>query len=289
MSTFKDGRTLSLRWCFVVVVVLLAVATPTRQGTCGEPDQGDTEYSIVLLDEPIIVGSDGSTQTLEDPTKDEKKGEDGLYEVVPGDCLWDIAGRFLGDPTRWREIYEANRDKIDNPNLIYPGQKFVIPGGKDAVASAGQSGGGGGGGSASPGGQAPAGSGAFNECKPVNGYSVSSPFGMRKHPITGEYKMHEGIDLSVGGGTPIHATGNGRVIQAEWSGGYGNVVKVQHADGTITIYAHCKGFNCKKGDEVKAGQQIATINSTGMSTGNHLHFEVVKGGSKKNPADYFKF
>lgn len=112
---------------------------------------------------------------------------------------------------------------------------------------------------------------------------ISSEYGMRTHPIYGTRKMHTGIDIAAGGGTPLKSLGPGKVIYAGWNDGYGNLVKIQHDNGYETFYAHCRGFNVRVGQRVGQGTQIATVNSTGASTGNHLHFEVRKNGQHMNP------
>ena len=120
----------------------------------------------------------------------------------------------------------------------------------------------------------------------------SSGFGMRTHPINGQYQMHTGIDINSGAGTPIHATGNGVVESASWRGGsassgYGNCVIINHGFGYKTLYGHCKEVLVRPGQKVVRGQQIATVGSTGYSKGNHLHYEVMVKEQKVNPALYF--
>lgn len=112
---------------------------------------------------------------------------------------------------------------------------------------------------------------------------ISSEYGYRIHPIYGTRKFHTGIDVAAAGGTPLKSLGPGRVTYAGWNDGYGNLVKIQHDNGYETFYAHCRGFNVRVGQRVGQGTQIATVNSTGASTGNHLHFEVRKNGQHMNP------
>ncbi len=116
-------------------------------------------------------------------------------------------------------------------------------------------------------------------------YSVTSPYGMRKHPILRKYKMHTGIDIGANKGNSIVAANKGTVIMAHYdkSGGYGNMVVIDHGAGITTLYAHASKLCVKVGDEVKAGAVIAKVGSTGLSTGNHLHFEVRVNGETKNP------
>ena len=119
---------------------------------------------------------------------------------------------------------------------------------------------------------------------PINGARLSSSFGMRKHPILGYNKMHRGTDFAAPSGTPIMASGSGIVTRARWCGGGGNCVKIKHNSTYQTIYAHMKNFakGVKEGRKVKQGQIIGYVGSTGLSTGPHLHYEVIVNGKKVN-------
>ena len=119
---------------------------------------------------------------------------------------------------------------------------------------------------------------------PINGARLSSPFGMRKHPIDGFNKMHRGTDFAAKEGTPIMASGDGIVVRAKWCGGGGNCIKIKHNSTYQTIYAHLKNFasGIKSGVRVKQGQIIGYVGSTGKSTGPHLHYEVIENGKKIN-------
>ena len=119
---------------------------------------------------------------------------------------------------------------------------------------------------------------------PINGARLSSSFGMRKHPILGYNKMHRGTDFAAPSGTPIMASGSGTITRARWCGGGGNCVKIKHNSTYETVYAHMKSFakGVKEGRKVKQGQIIGYVGSTGMSTGPHLHYEVIVNGKKVN-------
>ena len=119
---------------------------------------------------------------------------------------------------------------------------------------------------------------------PINGARLSSSFGLRKHPILGYNKMHRGTDFAAPSGTPIMASGSGTVTRARWCGGGGNCVKIKHNSTYETIYAHMKSFakGIREGRKVRQGQIIGYVGSTGMSTGPHLHYEVVVNGKKVN-------
>ena len=119
---------------------------------------------------------------------------------------------------------------------------------------------------------------------PINGARLSSPFGMRKHPIDGFNKMHRGTDFAAPMGTPIMASGNGVIKKAGWCGGGGNCVVIKHNSTYQTVYAHMSKFakGIRKGTRVKQGQTIGFVGSTGKSTGPHLHYEVIVNGKRIN-------
>ena len=119
---------------------------------------------------------------------------------------------------------------------------------------------------------------------PINGARLSSPFGMRKHPIDGFNKMHRGTDFAAPLGTPIMASGDGIIKKAGWCGGGGNCVVIKHNSVYQTVYAHMSKFASKirNGVRVKQGQVIGYVGSTGKSTGPHLHYEVIVNGKKIN-------
>lgn len=127
---------------------------------------------------------------------------------------------------------------------------------------------------------------SFLLVNPVTNCRISSGFTLRRyHPILKKYRAHLGIDYAAKTGTPIMAAGDGRVIFAGTTSGYGNLTKIQHADGFVTLYAHQRNFKTgiKKGSSVKKGQLIGYIGTTGLSTGPHLHFSLYKDGVAINP------
>ena len=119
---------------------------------------------------------------------------------------------------------------------------------------------------------------------PINGARLSSPFGMRKHPIDGFNKMHRGTDFAAPMGTPIMASGNGIIKKVGWCGGGGKCIVIKHNSTYQTVYAHMSKFasGIKNGVRVKQGQTIGYVGSTGKSTGPHLHYEVIINGKKVN-------
>ena len=116
---------------------------------------------------------------------------------------------------------------------------------------------------------------------PLDSYVITSKYGWRRNGT----EFHTGIDYANSVGTPIHASEDGIVTSAKWSGNYGYLVKVQHSGGFETYYAHCSRFNVEVGDEVKQGDVIAYVGSTGRSTGPHVHFEIRYEGKYMNPED----
>jgi murein DD-endopeptidase MepM/ murein hydrolase activator NlpD len=121
--------------------------------------------------------------------------------------------------------------------------------------------------------------------KPIADGQLRSGFGYRRHPILGYSKMHTGVDWSNRIGTPIMAAGNGAVIKSEWDSGYGRRIEVQHANGYVTAYSHLSAFarGISPGARVRQGQVIGYVGSTGLSTGPHLHYEVVVNGHFVDP------
>ncbi len=119
---------------------------------------------------------------------------------------------------------------------------------------------------------------------PISGdFRVTSGFGMRNDPFTGMLARHEGLDFTAAAGTPILAAADGVVTRSGWEDTYGNIVEITHAEGFMTRYAHISKRHVTEGQQVKRGQRIADVGSTGRSTGPHLHYEVFRGGRVLNP------
>ena len=122
---------------------------------------------------------------------------------------------------------------------------------------------------------------------PVSGYTITSPFGMRTHPILGTQRMHNGIDMACNQGTPIYATRAGTVTVASYqAGGAGYYVSINHLDGFASIYMHMTNYVVSAGQSVSQGQLIGYVGSTGLSTGPHLHFGISYAGTYVNPLAY---
>jgi hypothetical protein len=121
-------------------------------------------------------------------------------------------------------------------------------------------------------------------------YNISSEWGMREHPITKKMKMHSGIDLKAETGTEVLATADGTVVKLDFSGegkGYGRLILIQHDNIYSSVYAQLSAFNVQIGDKVNQGDVIGYVGSSGLSTGPHLHYEVIENGKRVNPVNFF--
>ena len=129
--------------------------------------------------------------------------------------------------------------------------------------------------------------GSSAECNtlkiPVSGAILTSSYGNRANPITSVKELHKGMDFAAQKGTGIACAAAGKVVLVKTSPTYGKYIKVDHGSGLVTLYAHCNSIIKKEGDVVRKGETIATVGSTGQSTGNHLHFEVILNGKNLNP------
>jgi len=128
----------------------------------------------------------------------------------------------------------------------------------------------------------------YLEGRPITWGWLSSKYGYRSDPFTGKRTWHAGVDLAGKDGSDIISVAGGVVTYAGERYGYGNLVEVDHGDGLITRYAHCKTIKVKVGDVVQKGQVVALMGSTGRSTGPHVHFEVIRNGKSENPETYIK-
>jgi murein DD-endopeptidase MepM/ murein hydrolase activator NlpD len=118
---------------------------------------------------------------------------------------------------------------------------------------------------------------------PVEFRRISSGYGLRMHPILGTMRKHQGTDYAADAGTPVRAIGDGVVIHAGWSNGYGNEVEIRHANGFVSRYGHMRRLYVHGGQRVTQKQTIGEVGSTGLSTGPHLHFEVLVNGTSRDP------
>lgn len=121
---------------------------------------------------------------------------------------------------------------------------------------------------------------------PLDWYILTSPFGLRVHPILGYERMHEGVDLACNAGSPIYASRSGLVTTAEWDDACGNYVVINHLDGYMSIYMHMTNYAVSAGEYVTQGQVIGYVGDTGLSDGDHLHFGIAYNGTYVNPMEY---
>jgi murein DD-endopeptidase MepM/ murein hydrolase activator NlpD len=121
---------------------------------------------------------------------------------------------------------------------------------------------------------------------PLDNATLTSDFGMRTHPVLGGRRNHKGIDLAQPSGTPVYATADGVVGKAEWFSSYGNYIQIEHGGEMQTRYAHLSGYAVAAGEQVRKGQLIGFVGSTGRSTGPHLHYEVRVAGAAVDPTPY---
>lgn len=120
----------------------------------------------------------------------------------------------------------------------------------------------------------------------VSGKRISSAYGSRVHPLTGRRTFHDGVDIAAAYGNGVYAFTAGRVVEAGWNGGYGNCILIDHGNGLKTRYGHLSKIYVRRGQKVGTGDKIGAVGSSGVSTGPHLHFEVIKNGKTKNPLNY---
>jgi len=210
--------------------------------------------------------------------------QDGIFhKIKSGDTLASIAKKYGIAAER---IREANGDAALNPFIA--GKEIFLPGARPEATDAAEapitsstttrSGAS----SAKTTSSAKVSGSSRNHRWPVVG-KINSPFGWRRHPVTRRRDFHTGIDIKASRGSTIRASRAGRVEYSGWMGGYGKVVVVNHGDGHSTLYAHCNSLSVGKGQQVTQGQAIATVGTTGRTTGPHLHFEIRRGNNPVNP------
>ncbi|MFB7057430.1 peptidoglycan DD-metalloendopeptidase family protein [Streptomyces vinaceus] len=237
--------------------------TSTGRDDCGRGD-GERAYPVAEKAEPG-----------QQPASGEPPVTGSRYTVASGDTLHGIASRLTGSqrPDNWLTLYEANRSVIGaDPNVIHPGQVLEAPG-KTAAPKPPVPG-------ETPGRAAPEGRPGSDGVQPKPSASRVSPIdgvtgsGFGRSSSRAGRGSHTGIDMPAAQGTHVRAAAAGKVIASDRSPSYGVNVRIQHPDGTYTLYAHLSGKAAHVGEEVSAGQLIGYVGSTGNSTGPHLHFEV---------------
>ncbi len=184
-----------------------------------------------------------------------------VVKVVSGDNVVDIAQRY---GITALDIVKAN--DLYNASDISVGQVLILPGAKVTRSTQALS-------------------RSSNFAWPIKGI-ITSAFGMRIHPVSGESSSHDGLDISGNAGSNVYAAGSGVITFLDWSGDYGRLIVIDHGGGTETKYAHLSGFEAALGDRVYAGDLIGYVGSSGNTTGPHLHFEVRRNGTPVNPRNY---
>ena len=181
--------------------------------------------------------------------------------VSSGDTLWDISRRYSFTVA---DIAEANN--LASTDEIKVGQLLLLPGAISPrpVQTASRS---------------------SSFIWPADG-SVTSSFGWRIHPISGEELFHEGMDIAAYTGANVYAAASGTVAYCGWYGGYGRLIMIKHADGLETRYGHLSGYAVSEGDEIATGELIGYAGESGSTTGPNLHFEIRRSGKPVNPRDY---
>ena len=186
------------------------------------------------------------------PVNTQKDAGGTWHTVKFGDSLYSITRKHNIED--WKKLQQING--ISNPKLIKPGQKIFIPG-----------------------------DWSVGFAKPLRiNLVVTSQYGYRNHPISGHYRLHEGIDFRAATGTRVYASKTGTVTYSGRKGGYGKTVDIQHEDDLSTSYGHLSRIYVSAGTVVRQGQVIALSGDTGISTGPHLHFEIRHKGKSENPA-----
>lgn len=228
----------------------------------------DTLYGCNNLKNPDLLRP-GVTLRIPD--------QDGVfYKVAKGDTLEKIAKSY-GIPVD--RIRKGNAP--ETTETLIAGNEIFLPGARPE-ASDSSSDGKASSGSAKKSSDAPAKSYTRSYRWPVVG-KINSPFGWRRHPVTRRRDFHTGVDIKSPRGRAIKASKAGRVEYSGWMGGYGRVVVIRHGDGYSTLYAHCNSISVRKGQSVSQGQTIASVGTSGRTTGPHLHFEIRNGKSPVNP------
>ncbi|MCD6435390.1 MAG: M23 family metallopeptidase, partial [Clostridiales bacterium] len=226
----------------------------------------------LIVPKPLI-----SVVTIEESTYLENIKYDVTYEdssaYYKGDYRTKINGVY-GKLEIVADIYKENgvevkRERLSETVVKNPRTKVVYRGTKNPPPRIG--------------------TGTFDYPFDTSRGHVTSPFGMRYHPIYREYRRHSGIDIGLPTGSPIYAADGGKVVYVGYSGGYGRMIKIDHGENIETIYAHLSKYYVKVGEKVFKGQKIGLSGNTGVSTGPHLHFEVRKLGTPVNPANYLNF
>ncbi len=207
---------------------------------------------LIYAGQEIIIPRSWMGGSDENPTSQTIR-----YRVERGDTLSRISSRF------GVSIEEIRQKNSLSGDLIVAGQTLEIP---------------------NPGSTSGTGS-STDFIWPASG-RITSPFGYRTHPVSGSRQFHSGIDIALSRGTPVKATASGLVTTSGWEGALGRTIIIDHGDGYSSLYAHNESLLVRAGSYVAQGQVIALSGNSGVSTGPHLHFEIIKNGDPVNPLNY---
>ncbi len=218
----------------------------------------ELEVPVSDQDDDISVGRGGENFRIEDREQTHSSAEEQTfsYTVQPGDTLISISARFDVDVSTIQSLNNLGDSQI------VAGQELEIPGSEQRRHISALE--------------------RLNFRWPTNG-RITSDFGHRTHPLTGESDFHTGIDIAVSYGTPIYAAESGRISFSGWQGGYGHTIIIDHGDGIETLYAHNSQLNVNEGERVNKGEIIAYSGNSGTSSGPHLHFEIIEEGEHIDP------
>lgn len=238
----------------------LVVQTPTLPS-----DEWLTEDSTPILAQAILPQDGGANQEdnnskAPEPPKPLEKGIQ--YTIQSGDNMWYVAKRF---GIQHEKLVAYN--PLVNPRTMQPGDKIYVPGVTEPMLKK-----------------------IVNQMiMPIANTTITSGYGMRKHPLGGAWRFHHGIDIRAKYGAPIKAVLPGIVKSAGRMGTRGLCVIIKHDNGIETVYAHCSRIKVKRGQRVNQGEVISYVGNTGRVTGTHLHFEVQKGGKSQDPTNYLPY
>lgn len=221
----------------------------------------ETESVVLQIQELAGISTDGIVGKQTEEVLRILEESVIVYTVQRGDTLSDLAFAY---GTTVNQI--MRRNGLDNPNQLYAGQRLLIPNISQVAFSGAR--------------RTP----CVTFKWPLQG-RISSGFGWRNHPITKVRHFHAGIDIAAPHGTPVRAAAAGRVVSAGRMGAYGLAVVIDHGSGYTTWYGHCSKLLVRVGDQVKEGQQIALVGSTGQSTGPHLDFRIKIGEYAVDPLE----
>lgn len=249
------------------------IAQPTPPPVAQQAATGTQESpQVVSVTSPAAEAPERSLQIdqeLEIPAADGL-----LHTVAEGDTIWDVATLYSVDAD---SVIRANPEL--SPDTLQPGQRLLVPGAtpprrtNQVVSRSGHR--------AEPPAELPL-PRPDSLLWPVSG-TITDYFGWRTHPVYGTANFHEGIDIAVAVDTPVRAVAAGTVTLAEWYGGYGLTVRIDHGGGLVSRYSHNDALLVTPGDSVQAGQVVARSGNTGVSTGPHLDFGLYQEGKPFDP------